>query len=178
MPSNCGAGEDPWESLGQKGNQTSQFKGNQPENSLEGLMLKLKLQYFGDANSWLIGKVPDAGTWTWANFGRWWRTGRPGVLQPMGLQRVRHDWVTEQQQQLQCTRPCPFGSCLCLQTSCFPAWFSHLCASATQSPFCSLKLQVHPQLIALALPFTLLEILFPNILTWLTSTGFQKASKK
>ena len=32
-----------------------------PEYSLEGLMLKLKLQYFGHVNSWLIGKVPDAG---------------------------------------------------------------------------------------------------------------------
>ena len=29
----------------------------------------------------------------------WWRTGKPGVLQSMGSQRVRHDWVTEQQQQ-------------------------------------------------------------------------------
>ena len=28
--------------------------------------------------------------------GRWWRTGKPGVLQSMGSQRVRHDWVTEQ----------------------------------------------------------------------------------
>ena len=32
-------------------------------------------------------------TWVWATSGRWWRTGKPGVLQPMGLQRVRHDWV-------------------------------------------------------------------------------------
>ena len=38
-------------------------------------------------------------TWTWANSGRWWRTGRPGVLQSMGLPRVGHDWATEQQQQ-------------------------------------------------------------------------------
>ena len=30
--------------------------------------------------------------WIWANFVRWWGTDRPGVLQPMGLQRVRHDW--------------------------------------------------------------------------------------
>ena len=37
-------------------------------------------------------------TWNWANFGRWWGTGRPGVLQSMGLQRIGHDWVTEQQQ--------------------------------------------------------------------------------
>ena len=34
-------------------------------------------------------------TWVWVNSGRWWWTGRPGVLQFMGSQRVRHDWVTE-----------------------------------------------------------------------------------
>ena len=33
--------------------------------------------------------------WTWANSGRWWRTGRPGMLQSMALQRVGHDWATE-----------------------------------------------------------------------------------
>ena len=37
--------------------------------------------------------------WVWANSGRWWRTGKPNVLQYMGSQRVRQDWVTEQQQQ-------------------------------------------------------------------------------
>ena len=35
------------------------------------------------------------GHWVWAISGRWWRTGKPGVLQSMGSQRVRHDWVTE-----------------------------------------------------------------------------------
>ena len=41
--------------------------------------------------------------WTWvrANSGRWWRTGKPGVLQPMGSQRVRHSLATEQQQHAQ-----------------------------------------------------------------------------
>ena len=34
-------------------------------------------------------------TWVWASSGSWWRTGRPGMLQPMGSQRVGHDWVTE-----------------------------------------------------------------------------------
>ena len=34
-------------------------------------------------------------TWVWVNSGSWWWTGRPGVLQFMGLQRVGHDWVTE-----------------------------------------------------------------------------------
>ena len=39
-------------------------------------------------------------TWTWASFGRWRGTGWPGVLQPVGSQRIRHDWATEQQQLL------------------------------------------------------------------------------
>ena len=33
--------------------------------------------------------------WVWVNSGSWWWTGRPGVLQFMGSQRVGHDWVTE-----------------------------------------------------------------------------------
>ena len=33
--------------------------------------------------------------WIWVNFGSWWWTGRPSVLQSMGSQRVRHDWATE-----------------------------------------------------------------------------------
>ena len=35
-------------------------------------------------------------TWVWASSGRWWWTGKPGELQSMELQRVRHDWATEQ----------------------------------------------------------------------------------
>ena len=41
---------------------------------------------------------PTQWTWVWASSGRWWRTGKPGVLQPMGSQRVGHNLVTEQQQ--------------------------------------------------------------------------------
>ena len=70
-----------------------------------------------DVKNWLIWKDPDAGkdcgqekgndrgwdgwmasptrwTWVWVNCRSWWWTGRPGVLQSMGLQRVRHAWVT------------------------------------------------------------------------------------
>ena len=36
-------------------------------------------------------------TWVWANSGRWWKTGKPGVPQTMVLQTVRHHWETEQQ---------------------------------------------------------------------------------
>ena len=35
--------------------------------------------------------------WVWTISGKFWRTRKPGVLQSMGLQRIRHDWVTEQQ---------------------------------------------------------------------------------
>ena len=38
-------------------------------------------------------------TWVWTSSRKRWRTGRPGVLQSTGLQRVRHDWATEQQLQ-------------------------------------------------------------------------------
>ena len=38
---------------------------------------------------------PTQWTWVWANSGNGWWTGKPGVLQSMGLQEVRHDWATE-----------------------------------------------------------------------------------
>ena len=91
-----------------------------PEYSLEGLMLKLKLQYFGLLlrrtesleKTWCWerlkagGEVDDRGGdgwmasptwWTWVcvRSGCWWWTGKPNVLQSMGLQRVGHDWATE-----------------------------------------------------------------------------------
>ena len=71
-----------------------------------------------DVKSWLIRKASDAGNdigrrrgvdrgwvdwmashtqwrWVWANSRRWWRTGKPGVLQSMGSQSVGHNWATE-----------------------------------------------------------------------------------
>ena len=91
-----------------------------PEYSLEGLMLKLKLQYFGHLrgrtdswkrpwcqerlkagegddrrwDGWMAS--PTLCTWVWGNSGKWWRTEKPGVLQSMGLQRAGHDLATEQ----------------------------------------------------------------------------------
>ena len=91
-----------------------------PEYSLEGLMLKLKLQSFGTwceelthlkrAWCWERLKVrgegdgwgwdgwmasPTQWTWVWVNSGSWWWTGKPGLLQSMGSQRVGHDWDPE-----------------------------------------------------------------------------------
>ena len=71
--------------------------------SLEGLMLKL--QYFPLMLGKMVGKrrrgwqdemngIIDSMEFTWANSGRWWRTGKRGMLQSIGSQRVGHDWAT------------------------------------------------------------------------------------
>ena len=88
-----------------------------PEYSLEGLMLKL--QYFGhlmwrtdSERPWCWERLKAGGegddrgwdgwmasltwwTWIWASSGRWWWTGNLGVLQSLGWQRVKHNWITE-----------------------------------------------------------------------------------
>ena len=57
---------------------------------------RLKVGGEGDDRGWDGWMAsPTQWTWVWANSRSWWGTGRPGVLQSMGLQRVRHDWVTE-----------------------------------------------------------------------------------
>jgi len=44
-------------------------------------------------DGWMVS--PTRWTWIWVISGSWWWTGRPGMLQFMGSQRVRHDWATE-----------------------------------------------------------------------------------
>ena len=48
----------------------------------------------GDRRSggWMAS--PTKWTWVWASSRSWWWTGKPGVLQPMGSHRVRHNWAT------------------------------------------------------------------------------------
>ena len=108
----------PWTA---RGSNQSVLKEINTEYSLEGLMLKLKLQYFGHlmqrADSlektlmlgksggrrrqgrqrmrWLDG-ITGSMDMSLIGPGRWWRTGKPGMLQSMGSQRVGHGWETEQ----------------------------------------------------------------------------------
>ena len=57
---------------------------------------RLKLRGEGDDRGWDGWMAsPTQQTWVWVNSRSWWWTGRPDVLQSMGLQRVRHDWMTE-----------------------------------------------------------------------------------
>ena len=57
---------------------------------------RLKARGEGDNRGWDgCMASPTGWTWIWASSGNWWWTGRPGMLQFMGLQRVGHNWVTE-----------------------------------------------------------------------------------
>ena len=137
---NCGVGKDSWESLGLKGYQTSQSL----RKSILNIHWKdwcwgwnpntlatwcEELTHWKRPWSWerlKAGEGDDIGwdgwmaspTWrtrVWENSRRWWRTGKPGKLQSMWLQRVRHDWAIEQQQSdcinypLQCNKYSQIG---------------------------------------------------------------------
>ena len=52
-----------------------------------------RLEAKGERGSRGLDASPTRWTWIWANSGRYWRTGEPGVLQSMGSHSVRHDWV-------------------------------------------------------------------------------------
>ena len=57
---------------------------------------RLKVGGKGDDRGW-DGWMTSLTQWKWVlvNFGSWWWTWRPGMLQPMELRRFRHDWATE-----------------------------------------------------------------------------------
>ena len=105
-----------------RGSNQSILKEINPEYSLEGLMLKLQflITWFKELTHWKRpwcwerlragGEGDNRGwdvwmasliQWTraWINSGRWWMTGKPGMLQSMGSQRVGHNLATQQQQQ-------------------------------------------------------------------------------
>ena len=95
-------------------------KETSPEYSLEGLVVKLKFQYFGHlmwrtdslTKTEMLGGIAGRRrkgrqgwygymvsltqwTWVWTSFRSWWWTGKAGVLHSMESQWVGHDWVTE-----------------------------------------------------------------------------------
>ena len=96
-----------------KGNQSWIFIGRTDAEA------ETPIRWLCDSKNWLIGKDPDARkdcrlgekgmtedemvgwhhwllmTWVWPSSGSWWWTGKPGMLQSMGSQRVRHNWETE-----------------------------------------------------------------------------------
>ena len=118
---NCGVGEDSWESLGLQRDPTSpslrksvlsihwkdwcwSWNSNTLASWCEELTYlkrpwcweRLKAGGEGDNRGWdgWMASLTQW-TWVWVNSRGWWWTGRPGVLQSMGSQRVGHDWMTE-----------------------------------------------------------------------------------
>ena len=133
---NCGVGEDSWESLGLQGDPTSPFW----RRSALGFLWKEWCQSWnssilatsceelthwkrlwcweglgaggeGDNRGW-DGWVSSwtRWTWVWVNSGKWWWTGRPGMLRFMGSQRVGHAWVTELNLAIREAFPAPWSS--------------------------------------------------------------------
>ena len=119
---NCGVREDSWETLGLQGVPTSPYSrrsvlgvhwkdwcwswnSNTSATWCEELTHLKKpwcwerLRAGGEGadrgwDGWMAS--PTVWTWVWVNSRSWWRTGKPGMLQSMGSQRLGHDWVTEQ----------------------------------------------------------------------------------
>ena len=118
---NCGVGEDSWWSLGLQGDQISQslrksvltihwkywcwsWNSSTLATWCEELTHlkrpwcweRLKAGGEGDDRGWGGWMAsPTRWTWVWVSFGSWWWTGKPGVLQFMGLPRVKHHWANE-----------------------------------------------------------------------------------
>ena len=119
MLSNRGAGEDSWESFGQQGDYTSQSQRKSTLNiywkdwcwswSSNTLAIwceeqthwkrlwfweRLKAAGEGDDRGWggWMASLTRC-TWVWANCGRQWSTGKPGVLQSMGWQSDATEWL-------------------------------------------------------------------------------------
>ena len=130
---NCGAGEDSWESLGQEGIKPVSFKEIQCWIVTRRTDAETPILWPPDAKSQPIGKDPDAGK-DWGQEEEWvtedemvgWHhrlnghesgqtpgdgEGQGGLAscsQPMGSQRVGHDWASEQQLFFTSACLCPF----------------------------------------------------------------------
>ena len=127
---NCGVREDSWESFGLQGEPTSQSYRKSvlnihwkdwcwSSNTLSTWCKELthwkrpwcweRLRAGGEGDDrgwdgWMAS--PTQWTWVWISSRSWWWTGKPGVLQSMGSQRVGHDWVTELTCTLMCWHKC------------------------------------------------------------------------
>ena len=118
----CSVGEDSWESLGLQGDQTCQWLRKSVLNIHQkdwcwSWSSNTLVTWFKELTHWkrpwywerltaggegmtegekaLHESEQAQWAWVWASSRSWWWTGKPGMLQSMGSQRVGHDWVTE-----------------------------------------------------------------------------------
>ena len=133
---NCGVGEDSWEPLGLQGDPTSpSYRKSVLNNHWKNWCWswnssplatwdeeqthwkrpwcweRLKVGGDGDNRGW-DGWMASLTwwTWVWVSSGSWWWTGKPGMLQSMGLQRVGHKWVWLNWTELTWKVRCQIGS--------------------------------------------------------------------
>ena len=133
---NCGVGEDSWEPLGLQGDPTSPsyrksvlnihwknwcwswnssplatWYEEQTHWKRPWCWERLKVGGDGDNRGW-DGWMASLTwwTWVWVSSGSWWWTGKPGMLQSMGLQRVGHKWVWLNWTELTWKVRCQIGS--------------------------------------------------------------------
>ena len=118
---NCGGGEDSWVSLGLQRDPTSSSLRKSVLNIHwkdwclswnSNTLATWRKELIHWKRPWCWERLKEAGegddrwwdgwmaslnlwTWVWVSARSWWWTGKPGVLQSMGSQRVGHDWATE-----------------------------------------------------------------------------------
>ena len=140
---NCGVAEDLRVPQTARRSNHSILKEITPDYSLEGLMLKPKLQYFGHwcegpavwKRPWCWERLKagrergDRGwddwmasltqwTWVWANSRRYWRTGKAGAFQSMGSQRVGHNWKQQVSAYVTSGDKMKSWECICREICC------------------------------------------------------------
>ena len=133
-----------------RGSNQSILKEINPENSLEGLMLKLKLQSFGHLmwrtdsleKTLMLGKtegrrrrgqqrtrglddITDSWTWVWASSGIWWWAGKPGMLYPWGHRVGPDEWLNWTEQDLTPESLNNLILCLSALSHCIPLYPSN-----------------------------------------------------
>ena len=152
---NCGVGEDSWESLRLQGDPTSpslrrsvlgvhwrdwcwSWNSNTLATWWEDLTHlkrpwcweRLGAGAEGDDRGWDHWMAsPTRGKWVWVDSGSWWWTGRPGLLQFVGSQRIGHDWATELNwclYQKKKSHPSLYGYTLCVKAYLFQVPCRHI----------------------------------------------------
>ena len=126
--------ENSWESLGHLMWRTDSLEKTLMLGKIEGRRGRQRMR-------WLDGITITLWMWVWVSARSWWWTGKPGVLQSMGSQRVGHDWVTELLKKILYTGIACF---YCTLLHCALQMLYFLCQVYQCHSICSLHVSVLP----------------------------------
>ena len=129
--------------------------------------------------------VPCPVTWVWASSGSWWWTGKPGMLQSMASQRVRHNWGIELNWITRAIICSYVLSISVVSNSLRPHGLQHArlpCPSSIPracSDSCPLRQWCHPSILSSVIPFSSCLQSFPTLVSfptsWLFASGGQSS---